>query len=466
MKLHFIQKELFFRLLCLTASIWVIDQLCQKHLKSGKYSPWTFPLCLFFSQATLSLLWEAYGTDQIPYILLVLLKHVLFLGTVFLFFQSHAAKKLLTASVITAAVTLIANFCESFLSCLFLFALHTIWHVPAPVLGQAESIQILCICTAVILLVLWQLRIHLNLDVLFYDKNRKWYGILSAPLLGITAVIDISNWSASNGILVRSRADMGIYYDQIFSHSELCVLTALSMFAAGCYLFGMETICTEQQKSSQYHIQIRAFQILEQQYRQSERLRHDMKNHLIALSGLLKRGEWVKIEAYLKRMEQCVNLETGEENTGNSAVDALLYQKRKLAEDSHIRWECDVQVPPTCTIHEFDLCVLFGNLLDNALDACGKLSSERDRLIRIQAGPVKKCFLLEIKNHTDLKDMDKIQFRNKWSADGHGIGLLNVQDVLRKYDGTLHMALQDDFFIVSFLIPMELPPAYDRKTAF
>ena len=62
--------------------------------------------------------------------------------------------------------------------------------------------------------------------------------------------------------------------------------------------------------------------------------------------------------------------------------------------------------------------------------------------------------------------MDKIQFRNKWSADGHGIGLLNVQDVLRKYDGTLHMALQDDFFIVSFLIPMELPPAYDRKTAF
>ena len=306
-----------------------------------------------------------------------------------------------------------------------------------------------------VLLVLRRIRIRLDLDVLFFDKSRKWHAVLSAPLLGITAVIDVANWSASNGILVRSGAGLGIYYDQLFSHGELCVLTALSMFAAGCYLFGMETICTEQQKSSRYHAQIAAFRMLEQQYRQSERLRHDMKNHVIALSGLVERSEWAKIADYLKQMEQCADPGAGAEATGNSAVDALLYQKRKLAEKNNILWECDVQIPPACGIPEFDLCVLFGNLLDNALEACGKLSPGEDRWIRVQARPIKKCFLLEIKNCTDLEHMDAVRSAGKHPVHGHGIGLLNVQDVLRKYNGTLHMDLKDHLFVVSALLPLE-----------
>lgn len=455
MRQPFIQNELFFLLACLAVSIWAMDKFCRKYLEPRGNSRWVFPCCLFFGQAALGLLWETCKTAQIPYILPVLLKHLLFLGAVFLFFRSHAAKKFLVASVLIAAVTLTANFCESFLSCLVLFALHTFGHVQTPFLGQTEAILIGCICTAVTLLVLWRIRIRLDLDVLFFGKSREWHKILSVPFLGITAVTDIANWSASNGILLQSR-DLGIYYDQLLSHGELCVLTGLSMFAAGCYLFGMATICTEQHKSSQYHAQIDAFRVMEQQYRQSERLRHDMKNHIIALSGLWKRREWVKIGDYLERIKQCADLGAGEEATGNIAVDALLYQKRKLAEEHHIRWECDVQIPPACSIHEFDLCVLFGNLLDNALDACRKLPSERDRLIHIQAGQVKKCFLLEIKNSTGPRDMDEIRSGSRQFFGGHGIGLLNVQDVLQKYDGALHMDLQDDFFVASLLVPMEL----------
>ncbi len=457
MNLLDIQKEFLFQLPCLTACIWAVDRLCRKHLTPGKNSRWGFPVCLFIIQTVPHLLRESAGIARISYILLILLKHLLFLGAVFLFFQAHAAKKLLTASVLIAATTLTDNFCESFLSCLALFALHTIWHVQTPVLGQKAFVLILWTCTAAVLLVLSRLHIRFDPDVLFSDKSRKWHGILAAPLLGITAVIDIANWSASNGILVRSRADLGIYYDQLFSHGELCVLTALSMFAAGCYLFGMETICTEQQKNSRYHAQIAAFRMLEQQYRQSERLRHDLKNHIIALSGLLERREWEKSTEYLKNMEQCAALGAGEEATGSSAVDALLYQKRMLAEKNSIRWECDVQIPPACCIPEFDLCVLFGNLLDNALEACEKLSPKEDRLICIQARPVKKCFLLEIKNRTDLKNTEEIRSRRKHPAGGRGIGLLNVQDVLCKYNGALHLHLQDDLFVASLLLPMAPP---------
>lgn len=447
--------ESFLLPFCLAVSICSVDRFCRTYLEPRGDLRWAFPVFLFSTQTALRLLLKTYEAAQISYLLSVMFQHLLILGAVFLFFRSHAAKKLLTTSVLIAAATLTANFCEAFLSCLALFALHTVWHVRAPVLGQTEAALMLCICTAAVLLALRLIRIHLDLDVLFFNQSRKWHGILSAPLLGITAVVDIANWSASNGILVRSRADLGIYYDQLFSHGELCVLTALSMFAAGCYLFGMQTICMEQQKNSQYHMQITAFQMLEQQHRRSERLRHDLKNHVIALSGLLERKEWDKIRDYLKQMEQCVNPQAGEAATGSSAVDALLFQKQKRAEEHHIRWECDVQIPPACGIHEFDLCVLFGNLLDNALKACEKCLPEKGRRICIQARPVKHCFLLEIKNCTDLKSIDQFQFFLKHPADGHGIGLRNVQDVLQKYDGTLQMDLQEDLLVASLLLPLQ-----------
>ena len=104
-----------------------------------------------------------------------------------------------------------------------------------------------------------------------------------------------------------------------------------------------------------------------------ERLRHDMKNHIIALGGLLENKEWEKMRSYLKNMEEGAGIRTGEEVTGNQVVDALLEQKRKAAEEKNILWECDVQVPKSRCISEFDLCVLFGNILDNALEACERL---------------------------------------------------------------------------------------------
>ena len=99
------------------------------------------------------------------------------------------------------------------------------------------------------------------------------------------------------------------------------------MFAAGFYVFGMNRIYFEQEKSSQYHSQVAVYKMLTEQYRQSERLRHDMKNHVIALSALFQNKEWEKMGDYLKNMEGS-GLEDGGDMTGNKAVDALLYQKR------------------------------------------------------------------------------------------------------------------------------------------
>ncbi len=372
--------------------------------------------------------------------------------------ENMIQKKILGFSILAAMITLIENFCVSFFSCWRLIYLHRVRKIAVPVLQDWEGKLIACIGLAAVLLVICGMAKRI-LFVL-HGKTRKWYLALALPLLAITLVIYGANLGASKGILVRSGGNMGLYYDQLFSYGGICVLSALSMFAAGFYVFGMDQIYLEQKKSSQYHEQIAAYRMLEEQDGQTKRLRHDLKNHLAVLSGLAESGEWEKLKEYLKNMGEAAQMETGEEATGNQVVDILLNQKRKMAERKNAAWECDVKMPRECHIQEFDLCVLFGNILDNAVEACGRQQEDGTQsiskpFIQIRAGTVKKCFLLEVKNSADREGQYKTGAAERKNPKEYGIGLLNVRDVVHKYNGTMNIEIKEGIFVISVLIPLE-----------
>lgn len=444
--------------------ICMAKRFCKEYLEISQINEKLFVVFVFCGGMLIYAMGKFYS---IPNIVLSLMNHILLIGLVLLLFRGNTEKKILAVSIVITAATLVENFCISFLSCLILFWLHTLKNITVPFLGKGETYLIVCISLTMTILVIYLGKKYLT--SVFYCKTGKWYIILAIPLLAITAVIDVANWGASNGILVRSGGSMGLYYDQIFSHIEFCVLTVLSALGAGFFVFGMNKIYLEQKKSNQYYFQIAAYKMLEEQYSQSERLRHDLKNHIIALLGLLENKEWEKTENYLKKMEDSANLGIGEEITGNRVVDILLYQKRKMAERKNIIWECDVQIPKICYINEFDLCVLFGNILDNAVEACERLQHNEPHcnhcpFINIQARTVKKCFLLEVKNSADMEDKHKIGFTNKKNPEEHGIGLLNVSDVVHKYNGVMNIEVQDGIFAISILVPLS-NPIHDIKQA-
>lgn len=439
--------DIFIIILCYLGYLCMAKKFCKEHLEISQINERLFVIFGFCGGILINAMTKC---DAIPNIALTLLNHILFIGLVLLLFRKNTEKKILVVSILITVTTLVVNFCVSFFSCFTLFWLHTVKNITIPFLGKEESNLIICISLVMlILLIHWGAK---YLSSVFYCKTKKWYLILAIPLLAVTAVIDVANWGASNGILVRSGGNMGLYYDQIFSHVEFCVLTLLSLLGAGFFIFGMNKIDLEQKKSSQYHLQIAAYKMLEEQYSQSERLRHDLNNHIIALLGLLENKEYENMENYLKNMQGSDNWGMGEEITGNRVVDILLYQKRKMAEKENMIWECDVQIPKKCCINEFDLCVLFGNILDNALEACERLQHNEShcnqrQFIKIQAGVVKKCFLLEVKNSADMADEHK----------EHGIGLLNVSDVVHKYNGAMNIEVQNGIFVISILAPLSNP---------
>lgn len=386
-------------------------------------------------------------------------------------FNGRAEKTVRAVSMLVTVVTLIwlaAFFSNSLMSCLLLVWKHTAGRVDIPVLGSTENAEIKLLdwgSLGIAIMVVCGLRKRLR--AVFLGKSGKWYAVLALPLLVVATVTYAANWGASYGVLYRSGGDLGLYYDQIFSYVGWGVLSGLSLFAVGVYLFGMDGIYVEQKKAEQYHEQIAVYQMLEEQYRQSKRLRHDLKNHVIALSGLWEEGEWEKLGNYLKKMENSAQLGSCEESTGNKAVDVLLDQKRKWAEEKEIIWESSVRIPRSCQIDEFDLCVLFGNILDNAVEACEKLGDGEPRqdsrpFVHVRAGAVKKCFLMEVENSVKTLDRTEGGHTEKRELQGRGIGLLNVEDVAHRYNGAMNTEIRDGVFTISVLIPLG-EPAYDME---
>ena len=369
-------------------------------------------------------------------------------------YQGKKAQKILAAAILLATTTLMMHFTESFLNCLIMLILR-FTHVEYTILlSYGLGYLICCISTAGTIGCLCFLSGHMN--GFFADRLPRWYIMLSVPLFGIVLLWDLIDLCAGHGILLRGGDHLNPYYNELFSHTGMCVLSILCMCGAGFYMFGMDRIDIEQKQKNQYRSQVVFYQMLEEQYRNLEHLRHDMKNHIIGLQRLIDNQEWDNMTDYIHKMADFGGIDCADDMTGKSIIDALLYYKKSNLQNSFtesssqasdpsetdsICWECDVHLPSDCPINDFDLCVIFGNLLDNALEACQKMPIGSNRFIKVHAHVVKKCLLIEVAN-----SMAQSRIRKD------GIGLRNVRETAKKYNGTLQITTQNNIFRVSVLL--------------
>ncbi len=431
-------------LFCYIGYIAELYRFSERYLEHFRIDKKVFIILLPVMEAGINTLNERVS---IHYILLIMISHILYLGLFCLFFSDSPAKKIFTAMLLIAVRTIVLNFGCSFFSCILLACTNWITEGQATFIGAGLEDIIGAMAYCMVILVLSILR--RKIGSVFEHKINSWYYMISVLIAGIVAVVDLVNWGASRGIMVVSNNNgveyWDVYYNQIFSHISICLLTALAACIAGGFVFFMNKIYMEQRQKEQYDSQIEFYKMLNEQYLQMEGLRHDMKNHVLALYGLWEKKEFEKAENYLKKMMESGNIGSSEEITGNHAVDALLYNKKKKAEELSIRWVADMYIPEHCTMDEFDLCVLFGNLLDNAIKACTEVADVEYHFVDMQSRQIKKCLLLVVKNGTVVKDIKEIK---------QGTGLFNIYETVRKYDGTVSMKVEDHVFEISVLIPL------------
>ena len=183
--------------------------------------------------------------------------------------------------------------------------------------------------------------------------------------------------------------------------------------------------------------------------------RHDYHNHMQKIRAHLALGEYAEAQSYIDLMETELDAVDIRYRTGNTGVDAMLNSKLTLAEQKGIRIRCDAELPKELFCNPVDLCVLLGNLIDNAIEACEKMEPDSDRSIRIYLCVNKKQLYLSVSNATGevIRRLDKEYITNK--RGNHGNGLHRIDKVVEKHKGFINRQNEPGVFATEIMLPLE-----------
>ena len=181
------------------------------------------------------------------------------------------------------------------------------------------------------------------------------------------------------------------------------------------------------------------------------RVRHDMSNQLVAIQGYFHEGDTAGGEAYVTSLLQNLQTPSARIKTGNSALDAILSTKKALAESKGIIVDMEVQISDQLPLEPVDVCVIFGNALDNAIEACDRITEGEKKisLVLVQRAGKLFCHLINTAPMNPSKDFS---ITSKADKENHGFGLVNLKESLEKYDSEPVIDYKDELFSIKFVV--------------
>lgn len=188
---------------------------------------------------------------------------------------------------------------------------------------------------------------------------------------------------------------------------------------------------------------------VENMYTKMRGWRHDYRHHIQTMKIHAANGEFEDVVKYLDLLDDdLTNVETVI-RTGNRMADAILNSKLSLAAERKIKVKARAEIPVSLTVSELDLCIVIGNLLDNAMEACMELPEE-ERLIRIYM-EMKGSYLYLALTNTAAGAKQHRFLSTK--GEGHGFGIARVDAIVKKYGGYVTRASEDEAFSTEILLP-------------
>ena len=182
--------------------------------------------------------------------------------------------------------------------------------------------------------------------------------------------------------------------------------------------------------------------------------RHDYHNHLQKLKAHLATGQIEEAKRYLNELEGDLDNIRVKYTTGNISLDAILNSKLSLAEKNHIDINCKAELTEKLTVADIDLCVIMGNLIDNAVESCSKMPEAAERFLRIYVCIRKQQLYIAVTNSTGevIRKLDAEYISNKRGDHGHGLKRIDI--VVDKYKGYIRRANEPGVFSTEIMLPL------------
>ncbi len=195
------------------------------------------------------------------------------------------------------------------------------------------------------------------------------------------------------------------------------------------------------------------FTEVDNMYRQMRGWRHDYKNHIQTMKAYAANGDLDAIVSYLNALDKELTTLDTVVKTGNPMADAILNSKISLANSKHIKVVADAHIPVALSISQLDLCVILGNLFDNAIEASLALPEE-ERLIRLYMDMKNTQLYISLTNLTAAAKQPKLgRIFGTTKGKGHGLGLIRIDDIVDQLEGYVSRGSEDGAFTTEILLP-------------
>ena len=253
-----------------------------------------------------------------------------------------------------------------------------------------------------------------------------------------------------------------VIYQEIFARKPFFVtITSVVILALVILIIWSYDMLTQQyqkaKKSDMLDMKNQVYKneltILREQEEAVRRMRHDTKNHCLALRELARQGENEKVIKYLQQVLDNVESEHIWMQTGNPEMDGFVNYKFSQAQKLGITCSVDARIPRGLQLNEFDLAGILGNLLDNALEAAQGCT---DAWIRLSLSYDKQVLNLLLSNSYQgkLKIRNGRLLTHKWDTSKHGYGMESMKRSVEKLQGQFMVEHTTDQFTVHVMLPI------------
>lgn len=202
-----------------------------------------------------------------------------------------------------------------------------------------------------------------------------------------------------------------------------------------------------QRQYDQYRISIDNIELLRREF-------HDLKHYMVAIRS---EKDPEKREQYLTEMEEAIHTQEAFINTGNNVLDVVLTTKSNYCSQKNITFNCMADGKLVSFLHVKDICSIFGNALDNAIECVSQFEDPEKRLIILSMFQKNQFLMIQFENYCDtpLKlGSNQLPSTTKENAAYHGYGLKSIRQAALKYNGTMNIHAEDCWFKLQVLIPV------------
>ncbi len=193
---------------------------------------------------------------------------------------------------------------------------------------------------------------------------------------------------------------------------------------------------------------------IDERYHETRQLWHDFNNHLLAIRALYENGQSEQASKYIDTISEQTHNRLLPAKSGLDTLDLLLFKKYQFANERGVSVEfqfaCNLA---GLAITDYELCSLFGNLLDNAIEATEKVRS-RKPVVKVSVKKQNQMVFISFENpyEGELVVKEGEFVTTKKDAGKHGMGLSSVRHICKKYKGTLELETKEQVFVASVLL--------------